>query len=104
MNVPHLLTLCCWLSGALVLWWQYQRDLAYALRVIEAGTRLGAFVHHDCDCIRTFWEAGEPTPGGGYREKFQGVWYASRPVDQTPPCGCGASDALAHYRQVTEGR
>lgn len=49
------------------------------------------YMQHDTHCIRLRREAGEPTENG-YREKYDGKWYQSRPVDETPKCNCGMDD------------
>lgn len=56
------------------------------------------FMVHDQDCIRSHCSAGEPTVGGGYRQKFHGKWYQSVPIDETPKCNCGLDKALTSYR------
>ena len=45
---------------------------------------------HQRPCVYTQFEAGEPTPDGGYRRKFAGEWY-----DSDPECTCGFRTALA---------
>lgn len=51
-------------------------------------------VHAD-RCVLRFWEAGEPTADGGYRSKFAGKWYQSKPIDETPKCTCGLDEIAA---------
>jgi hypothetical protein len=56
------------------------------------------YVRHDENCIRSHASAGEPTEDGGYRQKFSGKWYQSRPVDETPKCDCGLEVVFEHAR------
>lgn len=60
---------------------------------------LTQFLEHDKMCIRSFQEAGEPTENGGYRTKFKGAWYETRPVDRTPKCDCGLDEAWDKYQK-----
>lgn len=60
----------------------------------EVLKSLGNYLGHDEDCIRNQWEAGEPTPDGGYRTLMRGKWYQTRPVDETPKCDCGFDEAI----------
>jgi len=55
------------------------------------------YLSHINTCIVNSWEAGEPTEGGGYRSKFAGQWYQSKPVDETPKCDCGLVKAFAEW-------
>lgn len=55
------------------------------------------YATHESDCILSFWEAGEPTKDGGYRTKFKGKWYQSRPINKEPKCDCGLDQALEAY-------
>lgn len=57
--------------------------------------KLMPWVEHSNDCILTHFEAGEPTSDGGYRQKFAGKWYQSKPIDETPRCNCGLEEALS---------
>ena len=52
---------------------------------------LDDYGQHRSSCILTRWEAGEPTPDGGYRTKYAGVWYD---VKTPPACQCGFTAAL----------
>lgn len=52
------------------------------------------YAFHADECILNQRSAGEPTPNGGYRVAYNGVWYETRPVDKTPKCDCGFDDAL----------
>lgn len=65
----------------------------------EVIDKLEDYVQHTNRCILSFWEAGEPTPDGGYRSKFAGKWYQSRPIDETPKCNCGLDEALAFKKE-----
>jgi hypothetical protein len=47
------------------------------------------YLEHSRDCILSYYEAGRPTPEGGYEQKIKGKWYQSRPVDKIPKCDCG---------------
>lgn len=68
-------------------------------RIAELEAALEKYGVHDRDCILSFWEGGEPTADGGYRSKITGIWYQTKPVDETPKCNCGLQEAL----QKTEG-
>lgn len=57
--------------------------------------RLREYVAHTNDCILSFLEAGEPTKDGGYRTKYKGVWYQSKPINEEPKCDCGLEEALS---------
>ncbi len=78
------------------------RDLKALLARLEAAEKLGGYANHDTECIRTYWEAGEPTSGGGYHTKFEGKWYQSRPIDQEPKCTCGLQDTYDAWRKKAE--
>lgn len=52
------------------------------------------YTEHARDCILAQFEAGEPTKDG-YRQKFAGKWYTTRPVDNSPDCDCGLDKAVA---------
>ena len=62
---------------------------------LMALRRVVEYAEHEKDCICNRFEAGEPTPDGGYRCKYAGTWYQAKPIDETPPCNCGFDDALA---------
>jgi hypothetical protein len=64
-------------------------SLQWAIRGLDAYTR------HTDRCVLSFWEGGEPTPDGGYRQRFKGVWYQVKPVDETPKCDCGLAGMFA---------
>lgn len=76
------------------------RAVATECRRVRAETikemleRLDDYVVHTDRCILSCWEAGEPTPDGGYRSKFAGKWYQSKPVDETPKCNCGLDEVF----------
>lgn len=57
------------------------------------------YATHEPHCILNRWEAGEPTPDGGYRSKYAGKWYQSKPVDETPKCNCGLDSALTETEE-----
>lgn len=81
--------------------WMINEDRMKALIArLEAAEPLIEFVAHDPECIRSFWEAGEPTEGDGYRSKYKGVWYQSKPVDETPKCTCGLDDLCSAWLKV----
>lgn len=56
--------------------------------------RLSQWLEHSRGCILSQFSAGEPTEDGGYRNKYAGKWYQSRPIDKTPKCDCGLDEAL----------
>ena len=64
---------------------------------------LEAYAQHEDDCILSRWEGGEPTPDGGYRSKFAGKWYQSKPIDETPKCNCGLDVVMAKARELGRG-
>lgn len=72
-----------------------------ALEIKELGD-LHEFLAHDLTCILTSWEAGEPTENGGYRSKYAGKWYESRPVDKTPKCNCGLDKAFEDFQSLKD--
>lgn len=57
--------------------------------------KLMEYVRHRSGCILSHWEAGEPTPDGGYRNKYAGKWYQSKPADETPKCNCGLQEIIS---------
>jgi len=67
---------------------------------LKAADELLDYLEHARTCIRSFSEAGEPTPDGGYRQKFKGKWYQSLPVDETPKCDCGLDEAVSVYEKA----
>lgn len=73
------------------------------IEAVERFKRLEDYLEHTRSCILSFQEAGEPTPEGGYRQKFKGQWYQSRPVDETPKCDCGLKDLWQSYRHSVLG-
>ena len=68
-----------------------ERLLAVVERLQDALANYG---EHDRTCILSQWEAGEPTPDGGYRMKYRGTWYSVRPNNELPACECGLDAAL----------
>lgn len=66
----------------------------YARRAERMEKALNEYGDHRRVCILTFWEAGEPTPDGGYRTKYKGRWYQSKPVNEEPKCNCGFDESL----------
>ena len=46
-------------------------------------------------CILSKCSASEPTEGGGYRIKYGDKWYQTKPIDETPKCECGLSEAFS---------
>jgi len=78
----------------------YERIIGRAegyLEAIEKAKMLLDYSQHTDNCIRSFWQAGEPTEDGGYREKFVDKWYRSKPIDETPKCDCGLDKILVQY-------
>jgi hypothetical protein len=73
-----------------------ERRLALATEALEE------WGCHAQVCVLALWEAGEPTEGGGYRSKFAGKWYQTRPVDETPKCDCGFEEALAQLEGTSD--
>ena len=67
-----------------------------ALKAQVAALReiVDEYAEHSNRCILSQWQQGEPTPDGGYRTMFAGKWYQVKPVDETPKCNCGLSEAL----------
>lgn len=59
---------------------------------VEALEGIADYSEHTKKCILSFLEAGEPTPDGGYRTRFAGKWYQSRPINEEPKCNCGLED------------
>ena len=52
------------------------------------------YCNHHPDCILSRWQAGRPTPGGGYEMKYRDQWYQVKPENWLPPCTCGLDAAL----------
>ena len=71
-------------------------DILAALRTVEVATieKAEEWLEHHRDCIRSYCSAGEPTPDGGYRQKFNDVWYQAKPIDETPKCDCGLAEFI----------
>ena len=61
---------------------------------------LDTYLGHAPDCILTYWEGGEPIPGGGYRTKYMGKWYQNKPIDETPKCICGFTELKQQLDKV----
>lgn len=47
-----------------------------------------------CNAFDKLHQGGGPTEDGGYRQKYKGKWYQSKPVDETPKCDCGLDDLM----------
>lgn len=60
-------------------------------RIREA---LDEYGNHTDACAIGYFQAGEPTPDGGYRQMISGKWYQTKPIDETPKCDCGLKAAL----------
>lgn len=60
---------------------------------------LNEFLEHSTDCILSWCEAGRPTKDG-YEQKYRGVWYQSRPIDNTPKCDCGLAELLTEQTNL----
>jgi hypothetical protein len=75
-------------------------DIKALLARLEAAEQVHEYAAHDNGCILTFWEAGRPTPGGGYETKIAGKWYQFRPVNEEPKCDCGLDEALEAWRKA----
>ena len=56
--------------------------------------RLSPYTEHRERCILAQFEAGRPTKSGGYKQKYDGHWYQTSPVDETPKCDCGLDEIL----------
>jgi len=52
----------------------------------ETVTALDDYLEHGRECILSHWQAGKPSPGGGYRVKYENQWYDA---NKLPPCACG---------------
>jgi hypothetical protein len=74
----------------------YLEGLADARKEAEG---LVDYVVHDSKCILSFWEAGEPTKNGGYRSRYKGKWYESKPKNKEPKCNCGLEEVLAKFKE-----
>ncbi len=70
----------------------HQQELSAARGMIAD---LIEFATHEEDCASIGWQAGEPTPDGGYRTKIRGKWYESKPVNKHPKCSCGVDELYA---------
>ena len=80
-------------------------EIARLLDVLEAQQDIiDEYATHETRCILNDYQAGEPTPDGGYRCLYRGIWYESRPVDRCPKCDCGLAaklDTLARWPKAT---
>lgn len=81
----------------------YESGRREALESEAVKELIEEYVHHTDYCILSFWEGGEPTEGGGYRSKFKGKWYQSKPIDETPKCNCGLDEILSRFEQFKNG-
>ena len=54
------------------------------------------FLEHSRECILSQFEEGEPTKDGGYRQKYAGKWYQTRPINEIPKCTCGLDQILSN--------
>lgn len=72
-------------------------DQAKAEAYADAEKILDEYGSHSTDCILSRWEAGEPTEGG-YRTRYAGTWYQTKPKDETPKCNCGFYEAYEKIR------
>lgn len=54
------------------------------------------FLEHSRECILSQFEEGEPTENGGYRQKYAGKWYQTRPINNIPKCTCGLDQILSN--------
>jgi hypothetical protein len=68
-------------------------------KLIKIAESIFDYTSHFVACSRTYFEGGEPTKNGGYREKFQGKWYQAKPKDKTPKCTCGLDQALDSWEK-----
>lgn len=75
-------------------------DLEMLIDRLRKAERLIDFIQHDSECVLSFFEAGEPTKNGGYRMKFKGIWYQAKPVDHTPKCNCGLTEACSEWQEA----
>ncbi len=66
-----------------------RKDLEGLLERMKAAEAMNDYAAHETGCILTYWEAGEPTPDGGYKTKYAGKWYESKPINKEPKCNCG---------------
>lgn len=80
---------------------QLESKLSAARKCVE---ELRSYVSHMTECIRSRWQAGEPTADGGYRTMFAGKWYQSKPVNEEPKCDCGLDYLLFDYDRAMGGK
>jgi len=69
--------------------------IAYEKTIHMLREALEEYGEHAQSCILSRYEAGEPTPSGGYRLKYADRWY-----DEVPPCECGLEKALAWIKKI----
>ena len=71
--------------------------------VRELVGALADYGAHESGCIAGQWRQGRPIEGGGYETLFghgkQEKWY---PRDESPPCTCGLSELIAHYKELID--
>lgn len=77
-----------------------RKELVLARQSLEEALDYMAHMDH---CILNYWESGEPTSDGGYRVKYRGKWYQTRPVDETPKCNCGLDNLMDKINKREEG-
>lgn len=78
--------------------------VARLLAVVQAQRKIvEESAAHARECILGAWQQGEPTPHGGYRCKYRGVWYEFRPVNRCPPCDCGLQRKLEALARLSDG-
>ena len=78
-----------------------QTEIDRLRKKLAAAKLVVAYADHDSSCPLARWQAGEPTPNGGYRVKYADRWYDT--LDDVP-CECGLKNALTIYDQSKEGR
>jgi hypothetical protein len=62
---------------------------------LEAAENCFDSLGHEYDCILCQGEAVEPTPDGGYRMRYAGRWYHTKPI-----CDCGLDKKLGDWRKA----
>lgn len=66
------------------------KGLALIAKLRQMMAALEDYGQHGRECILRYWEAGRPTPDGGYEMKYRGIWHR-----ETPACQCEFDIALA---------
>ena len=66
----------------------HQEEMVVALKGLEE------YAQHTDDCVRSRYSQGRPTKNG-YECMYDGKWYESSPVDKTPKCDCGLTQAIS---------